>query len=292
MGRELVAFPGASDKLALADEILGFSLSRIMADADADELSITRHTQPALFVYSAVLWDALKPHADVHAAAGHSLGEYTALYASGVFTFKDALTLIGVRARGMDEAQPRGTCGMAAVIGCSPDELEDVIAEAGGSDVLEAANFNSPEQVVISGTRAALIRAEHALKSKKRVRYVPLPVSSAFHTSLMQPAQDALRSSLGQIPSGRPRFPVFANATAACYPDDPAGITALLVDQLVKPVRWEQTIRALTADGVNRFVEIGPGKVLSGLAKRIDKSLTVRNISDAAGLSDFLGFTL
>jgi [acyl-carrier-protein] S-malonyltransferase len=283
--------PKARALLARADEILGYPLSQIMAADCADELNRTVHTQPAIFVHSMALLEVLRDdsHLEPIVSAGHSLGEYSALCAAGVLSFDAALDIIRVRALGMDQAQPPGTCCMAALVGIPKEEVLRLVELHRGEDVLEAVNFNAPDQVVISGHVEAVNRAVEAAKKEKKTRAVILPVSSAFHTSLMQPVKEALRARLDKVSAGSPNFPVIANVNAQQYPASDHGVKLLLTEQVVQPVLWEDSIRTMRENGAETFVEIGPGKVLAGLLRRIDREAVAINVSDLAGVRAFQG---
>ncbi len=283
-------YPAARSLLVRADEVLGYSLTRIMSGEYKDELNRTIHTQPAVFVHSMAILEILKEISPLtpSMAAGHSLGEYTALCAAGVMDFEDALSIIRVRAEGMEESQPAGTCGMAALIGVSRDQAKELVQRFRGDLVLEAANFNAPDQVVISGHIENLNRVLEHLKNERRIRAVMLPVSSAFHTHLMQPARDALRVKLADVVMKPPVFSVISNASAQPYSTSDVDIKQLLVDQVVSPVLWEDSIRAMLSSGVGLFVEIGPGKVLTGLLRRIDRAARAINISGIEDLRSFV----
>jgi [acyl-carrier-protein] S-malonyltransferase len=274
--------PEARELLERADEILGYSLSRVMAGDLGDELNRTVHTQPAVFVHSMALLAALRARFTFAPimAAGHSLGEYSALCAAGVLEFGEALDIIRVRAEGMDNAQPLGTCAMAALIGPSRDDAKKIVDAHRGELVLEAANFNAPDQTVISGHVEAVNRVLEAVKGERRARAVMLPVSSAFHTSLMEPAREALKERLQKVSPANAAFPVVANVNADFYPDSGNSIKDLLTEQVVRPVLWEDCVRTMQRSGASLFIEIGPGKVLTGLMKRIDKQASAMSISD------------
>jgi [acyl-carrier-protein] S-malonyltransferase len=287
MATDLVTeVPAARAVLEKADDILGYSLSRIMAGDHGEELNRTVHTQPAIFVHSMALFEALRNRCDLSPimAAGHSLGEYSALCAAGVLDFEDALDIIRVRARGMDEAQPAGACAMAAIIGSAKQDVLRLLEECRGDQVLEAANFNAPDQVVVSGHIQAINRVLHAAQKEKRTRAVLLPVSSAFHTTLMEPAKEALMARLDRVAPGQPQFPVVANVTAGIYPSSDREIRRLLTEQVVRPVLWEDCVRQMRSSGAQTFMEIGPGKVLTGLLKRIDRAAASVNISDPSSI--------
>jgi len=272
----------ARSMMERADELLGYSLSKIMAGDKGDELNRTLYAQPAIFVHSMAL---LKVMGERHplvpvTAAGHSLGEYSALCAAGVLDFEETLGIIQVRAKGMDEAQVAGACAMAAIIGLTKERSATLVEECRGEDVLEAANFNAPDQIVISGHREAVARVVEAAGKEKRARAVMLPVSSAFHTPLMEPARKYLGDRLETVVPGKGRFPVVANVNAQPYSFEPAGFRRLLTDQLIRPVLWEACVRTMMKNPVDGFVEVGPGKVLTGLLRRIDKSAVAYNVSD------------
>ncbi len=273
-----------------ADDVLGYPLSKIMLEDRGDELNRTIHTQPAVFVHSMALLEVMRERRSFSPkmAAGHSLGEYSALCAAGVLDFEEALRLIHVRAKGMDQAQPVGTCGMAALIGPTKEEALEIVNANRGYDVLEAANFNAPDQTVISGHLRAIGRVFESTEEKQRTKAVMLPVSSAFHTSLMEPAKKALSERLNDLALKPPRFGVVANVTGSPYPL-PVGGKELMIEQVVSPVRWVDCVRTMLDSEVGLFLEVGPGKVLSGLLRRIEKKARVLAISDLYGISAFEG---
>jgi len=285
----LVQSPSARAVLEEADQIMGYALSRIMAGEQGDELNRTVHTQPAIFVHSMALMAVLREYCSVVplVAAGHSLGEYTALCAAGVLGFQETLEVIKVRANSMDQAQPPGTCGMAALMGISRPEAFALVEEHREGQVLEAANFNAPDQIVVSGHVEAVNRVVEAVKRGRRTRAVMLAVSSAFHTRLMEPAKRALEEKLRDVTTGPAAFPVVANLNAREYPAATSEVKGLLTEQVVNPVLWEDCVRAMLAERAEVFVEVGPGKVLSGLLKRIDREAQAVNISDLQGIRSF-----
>jgi [acyl-carrier-protein] S-malonyltransferase len=290
MAMDLVAAsPSGRAVLEEADEIMGYPLSRIMAGDLGDELNRTIHTQPAIFVHSMALLAVLREHCSFVPviAAGHSLGEYSALCTAGVLSFQESLEVIKVRARGMDEAQPRGSCAMVALIGLTKEDAALLVEQHRGDQVLEAANFNAPDQIVISGHIEAVNRALEAAKKGRRTRAHLLPVSSAFHTRLMEPARESLARKLREMTPGPPAFPVLANLNAQTYPAASSGVKDLLTEQVVNPVRWEECVRAMLASEADVFVEIGPGKVLTGLLKRIDRSAEAINLHDLESIRSF-----
>ncbi|MFC1834890.1 ACP S-malonyltransferase, partial [Thermodesulfobacteriota bacterium] len=291
MGKDLVGESSTAARVfEKADDILGYSLSRIMVGDDRDKLQRTIYTQPAVFVHSMALWAVLREHCEISpiVAAGHSLGEYSALCAADVLDFEQALDIIRVRATAMEEAQPPGSCGMAALVGPPGDEAVAMVEADRGDDVLEAANFNSPEQVVVSGHLSAVGRLVTTAKGRKRTKAVMLPVSSAFHTSLMQSARDALAEKLSAVRLGEGKFQVLANVNGEPYD---SGETAkdLMIDQVVKPVQWVECVRTMKKLGASLFLEIGPGKVLSGLLRRIDRKARAVSISNLESIRAFQG---
>jgi [acyl-carrier-protein] S-malonyltransferase len=279
------------ETLALADEILGYPLSRIMEGKIGDELNQTVHTQPAIFVHSMLVWRLLekRPGLKPMVAAGHSLGEYSALCAAGVLTFEDALRLVQTRAEAMNKAQSDGSCGMAAVLGVPVDRINEIVESAKQESVLDIVNYNSPDQFVISGTRDAIDRATDLLSKERRSRVVSLPVSSAFHTRLMDSALESLKSKLDEIVLSPAKFSVIANVNAEPYPEVPLDVKALLLQQLVSPVLWESCVRKMISLKASRFLEIGPGKVLSGLMRKIDRTISATSLSDIRTIKDFQG---
>jgi [acyl-carrier-protein] S-malonyltransferase len=288
MGNDLLQFPSGRDFLSRADAVLGYSLSELMS-SDGDALNRTVYTQPAVFTHSAVVLDRLNAAGfRLIAAAGHSLGEYTALYSAGVFTFEHALSVIQIRAKAMDEAQSAGSCGMAAVIGMPRDTLLDLIKSCACGDVLEAVNFNAPDQIVVSGHTSAINRLTESAKSHRRVRTVMLPVSSAFHTPLMDSAAGQIASALDAIEFSEPKFPVVSNVTGKPYPSAPEEMRKLLVEQMTRPVLWQDCVHSLLEAGAIRLLEVGPGKVLTGLAKRIDRNINAVSVSDISSFNAFL----
>lgn len=282
-------FPACRSILERADALLGYSLTSIMNGDHGEELNRTVHTQPAVFVHSMALWEVLRGSCDLNplVAAGHSLGEYSAMCAAGVISFEEALETVRVRATAMDESQPAGTCGMAAVIGVGREDVEAAVETCREDNVLQPANFNAPDQVVVSGHVTALNRLIEAIKTHRRSRTVLLPVSSAFHTSLMEPARELLRQQLEKVATREAAFPVMSNVTAEVHPSSDREIKRLLTEQVVRPVRWEDCVRKMLTMGAETFVEIGPGKVLTGLLKRIDRNARAINVSDPESLRSF-----
>src|SRR6478609_3039216 len=288
MGRALSsAFPDANRVFELADQALGFSIRALCFEGPEAELTLTKHTQPAIVATSIATLAAIRAaHPSLPApsfAAGHSLGEYSALVAAGALTLEDAVRLVHLRGRAMQEAVPQGEGGMAAVMGGDRAAVEALCREAAEGDVVSPANFNAPGQIVISGHQRAVDRAA-ALAASKKLRAVPLKVSAPFHCALMAPAARAVEAALAQLTLARPTFPVIANVTA--LPNQDAATTkSLLVRQIDAPVLWEQTIALMAESGVSHALEIGPGKVLAGLVKRIDKRMTVLSVGDAESIA-------
>ena len=260
-----------------ADAALGFPLSRLCFEGPEEELKLTANTQPAILTHSiAALRDleARFPERLEGAAfaAGHSLGEYSANVASGALSFSDAVRIVRLRGAFMQEAVPAGVGAMAAIVGLAPEEIEAACREAAQGEVVSPANFNSPEQTVIAGHAAAVARASAACTARGAKRAIPLPVSAPFHCSLMAPARDKLRPHLENATFEGARIPVVTNVDARAESDG-AALRDALLRQVDSPVRWVESVRALATAGVDRALEIGPGNVLSGLVRRIDKSI-------------------
>ena len=295
MGRALSsAFPEADRIFERADQALGFSIRALCFDGPEAELTLTRHTQPAIVTTSIATLAAIRAaHPELRApsfAAGHSLGEYSALVASGALTLEDAVRIVHLRGRAMQEAVPEGEGGMAAVMGGDRAAVEALCREAAEGDVVAPANFNAPGQIVISGHKRAVDRAA-LLAGSKKLKAIPLKVSAPFHCALMAPAAHAVEAALAQLTLAKARFPVIANATALPNQDAEAA-KALLVRQIDAPVLWEQTIALMAESGITHALEIGPGKVLANLVKRIDKRIAVLSVGDAEGIAkipEFLG---
>lgn len=255
-----------------ADRTLGEPLSTLCFEGPADRLTLTANTQPAIFTTSVALLRALDAPCDV--VAGHSLGEYTAHVAAGTLSFEDGLRLLRVRGTYMQEAVPVGEGAMAAVIGAEPEEI--AAACEGVEGEVSAANFNSPGQIVIAGATAAVAAAGELLKAQGK-RVMPLPVSAPFHSALMRPAEERLAPHLRDAEFRDPALPVYANVDAAPVTDADAARDAL-VRQVSRPVRWQQSVERMVADGVELFVEIGHGRVLAGLVRRIAKDVERINV--------------
>jgi [acyl-carrier-protein] S-malonyltransferase len=275
--------------VAEASDALGFDLGKLIAEGPKEDLDLTTNTQPvmltaAVAVYRAWLAAGGKAPALV---AGHSLGEYSALVAAGVLAFKDAVPLVRFRAQAMQEAVPVGQGGMAAILGLSDDEVRAACAEAAQGQVVEPVNFNAPAQVVIAGHKAAVERACEAAKAKGAKRALSLPVSAPFHSSLLKPASDRLRDYMEKLAFSAPQIPLINNVDVAIV-QDPDGIKDALVRQAASPVRWVETVQKMAAEGVTHVVECGPGKVLTGLTKRINGELIGEAIVDQPSLDKVL----
>jgi [acyl-carrier-protein] S-malonyltransferase len=274
MGKALAeAFPVAKAVFDEVDEALGEKLSSVMWDGPEDQLTLTANTQPALLAVSIAVLRVLEDEravrlADLQYVAGHSLGEYSALCAAGALTLSDAARLLRIRGNAMQQAVPVGQGGMAALIGTTPEQAREIAEEAAGSDVLSVANDNGGGQVVVSGSKAAAERAIEIAKAKGVKRGILLPVSAPFHSPLMQPAAEVMREALAGTFVRTPVIPVVANMTAGPV-TDPDEIKKLLVEQVTGTVRWRESVMYMAANGVTRFVEVGSGKVLAGLVKRI-----------------------
>jgi [acyl-carrier-protein] S-malonyltransferase len=274
MGRDLAErFPAARAVFEEADDALGFALSALCWEGPAEELTLTVNAQPALLTHSAAVWAVLKDaELDVVAAAGHSLGEFSAYHAAGSMSFADAVRTVRRRGELMLESGAARPGTMAAVLGLDDEVVEGVCREASDDDaVVVPANFNSPGQVVVSGDRAAVERVGPLLVSAGAKKVQPLAVSGAFHSPLMRVAEEGLRTRLAGIGFGDPAFPVVSNVTASPVTDADEA-RRLLVEQLTAPVRWTESVRTMLQMGAERFLEIGPGKVLSGMLKRIDRA--------------------
>jgi [acyl-carrier-protein] S-malonyltransferase len=279
----------AMDVVRRADAALGLPLSTLIASGPADDLALTINTQPAMLTASMAMlaaWrDAGGPQPSV--MAGHSLGEYSALTAAGVFALDDAVQLVRFRAQAMQQAVPVGTGIMAAILGLSDEQVQQACLEAAQGEVVEAVNFNAPSQVVIAGHKAAVERACEAAKLLGAKRAVPLAVSAPFHSSLLKPASEQLAARLATTPMQAPQVPVINNIDVAAE-SDLARIRDALARQAAGPVRWSQIIAKMAADGVTHVIECGPGKVLSGLTKRIAPGIESLSIADSSSLRDTL----
>ncbi|HYO95401.1 MAG TPA: ACP S-malonyltransferase [Polyangiaceae bacterium] len=295
MGRSLFdASAAARGVFAQADAALERPLSQLCFDGPSEELTLTYNTQPALVATSSAIVAAIREQYPALSppdyAAGHSLGEYSALVAAGALALHDAVRLVELRGRAMQQAVPEGEGAMAAIVGGDRSAVAELCAAARGEGVLEPANFNAPGQVVISGSRSAVRRAAE-LAPERKLKAILLNVSAPFHCSLMAPAAVRVEAALGDIAVAELTFPIVANVTGEPNRDADR-VRELLVRQIDRPVLWEQSVSLMAEAGVTHALEIGPGKVLAGLAKRIDKRIAVLNVSDPAGvaaIAEFLG---
>ncbi len=280
MGKELAeVFPAAEHVFEEVDEALKQNLKRLMFEGPEEELMLTENAQPALMAVSMAAMAVIKEEGGLDAGeacrfvAGHSLGEYTALTAAGALSLTDAAGLLKLRGRAMQDAVPVGEGAMAALIGLDLDEARAVAADAAEGDVCEAANDNAPGQVVLSGSRAAIGRVLETAPERGARRCILLPVSAPFHCALMAPAAEAVAEALDGITVSDPAVTLIANVTAGPV-EDPADIRRLLVEQVTSMVRWRESVLYMKDKGVDTLVEVGSGKVLTGLVRRIDGDLT------------------
>ena len=274
-----------------ASEALGEDVAKLIAEGPAEALSLTTNTQPVMLTAGVAFYQAwLAAGGQVpKVMAGHSLGEYSALVAAGVISFKDAVPLVRFRAEAMQSAVPVGTGGMAAILGLDDASVIQVCAEASAASgaVVEAVNFNAPGQVVIAGASDAVTKACELLKAAGAKRALPLPVSAPFHSSLLQPASEKLKDYLANIEFKVPTISVINNVDVEIL-NDPSAIKDALVRQAAKPVRWQETIQAIAAQGVTQVIECGPGKVLAGLTKRINDQVIGVPVFDEVSLNEAL----
>ena len=289
MGKDLAEkYPAARHTFDEADEALGYKLSTLCFEGPEDQLRLTEITQPAILTASIAalrVIETLMPKPSY--VAGHSLGEYSAHVAAGTFSFADAVRTVRNRGKYMQEAVPVGVGAMAAILGMEAEKVAAVCQDAAQGEVCEPANINSPEQVVISGNTAAVERAAKLGAERGAKRAKLLPVSAPFHCSLMKPAQDRLEGDLNKLTTQKPVYPVACNVDAELVTDDLCARDTL-VRQVTGSVKWDPCIRLLIAQGVQTFVEIGPGRVLCGLMRQIDRSKICLNVSDDASLTKTL----
>jgi [acyl-carrier-protein] S-malonyltransferase len=289
MGKELAErYPVARQTFDEADEALGYKLSQLCFEGPEDQLRLTEITQPAILTTSVAAWRVLREKEIAPAfVAGHSLGEYSAHVVAGTLAFADAVRTVRNRGKYMQEAVPVGVGAMAAILGMELDKVSSVCADAAQGEVCEPANINSAEQIVISGNTAAVERAAKLASERGAKRAVMLPVSAPFHCSLMKPAQDRLAADLAALSFSNSSIPVACNVDAALVREGGASRDALL-RQVTGAVKWEQSMHLLIARGVERFIEVGPGKVLCGLMRQIDRSKACVNVGDEASLAKTL----
>jgi [acyl-carrier-protein] S-malonyltransferase len=294
MGKDVLeASPGARAVFERVDAALGEPLSKLVLEGPEDRLTLTANAQPAIVATSCAVLAAVRERVPTLTppafAAGHSLGEYSALVAAEALTLEDAVRLVRARGRAMQEAVPAGTGAMSAVMGVEPEKLEALCRQAATSDeVVSPANFNAPGQIVVAGHAAAVARLGELVAAEKG-RVIPLKVSAPFHCALMAPAARVVQSELERARVQPPKFPIVANFDA--QPNSDAGrVKELLVRQVDGPVRWEASVRLMAERGVTHALEIGPGKVLAGLVKRIAKDIKVLSVGDAASLDQVASF--
>lgn len=281
--------PAVRDTLAEASDSLGEDIGRLIAEGPKESLDLTTNTQPVMLTAGIACWRAWLAETGLApaAVAGHSLGEYAALVAAGALTLKDALPLVRFRAQAMQDAVPVGTGGMAAILGMDADGVKAGCAQAAAAtgEAVEAVNFNDPKQTVIAGTKAAVEKACEVLKAAGAKRALPLPVSAPFHSSLMKPAAERLKDKLAATAFAVPTIAVVNNIDVAVA-TDPDAIRDALYRQAFGPVRWVESVQALKARGLTHVIECGPGKVLSGMVKRIDAELVSGCVLDPASLAE------
>jgi [acyl-carrier-protein] S-malonyltransferase len=285
MGRDLAEnFPEARAVFERADAALGFAISKLCFEGPEEALKLTENTQPAILTVSVAAYRALEKRGIVpDFVAGHSLGEYSALVAAGSLEFSAAVKLVRGRGRYMQEAVPAGEGAMAAILGMPPSEVLEVCRKAADQEVVAAANLNSPEQTVISGHAGAVKRGVEIASQKGAKRAVVLPVSAPFHSPLMEPAQRRLEHDLRAAAFGPLRFPLITNADAEAISSGEEAREAL-IRQVTLPVRWFDSVREMIERGVTIFAEVGPGKVLSGILRQIDRSVRCFSVEDSASL--------
>ena len=273
------------DTFAEASEVLGYDLWALVQNGPAEDLNQTHRTQPALLTASVAIWRVWQQEGGEQPTvlAGHSLGEYSALVCAGVMDFKDAVKLVELRGQLMQEAVPAGIGAMSAIIGLDNDAIAKACEEAAQGQVVSPVNFNSPGQVVIAGNKEAVERANVLCKEAGAKRALPLPVSVPSHCELMKPAADKLAVALENIEFNAPAIPVINNADVATE-TDPAAIKLALVKQLYGPVRWTESVERMASEGIEQLLEMGPGKVLTGLTKRINRALGGSAVNDSASV--------
>lgn len=292
MGKGLAElFPVCAATFAEADAALGESLSDLVFNGPAERLTLTENTQPAILTMSVAVWRLLSDRGLSPAfVAGHSLGEYSAHVAAGTLPFTDAVRLVRNRGRYMQQAVPAGHGAMAAILGLDEAGVNQACREAAEGEVVSAANLNGPGQIVIAGTAAAVARASERCKALGAKRAISLPVSAPFHCALMKPAEERLAPELRAAASSDPRMPVVANVDAELKRTAAASLEAL-IQQVSSPVRWEDVVQRLASEGVTRYVEVGPGKVLSGLVKKILPGATILNVAGPDDLAAIEGLS-
>ena len=294
MGQELVAaFSVARETLEEIDDALGQNLSKLMAQGPAEELQLTENAQPALMALSMAVLRVLETEGGIDLSkicafvAGHSLGEYSALAAARTFGLADTARLLKIRGQALQKAVPVGVGGMAALLGADMEVAQEIADAAAQGEVCSTANDNAPGQIVLSGAMTAIDRAIEIAAEKGIKRCIKLPVSAPFHCAMMAPAADVMEKSLGDVDLVRPLVPVMANVTAAPA-ENPDDIRRLLIEQVTALVRWRESVLAMRDAGVDTLVELGAGKVLTGLTKRIDREITSMNVETPADVEAVL----
>ncbi len=295
MGHDFFAeYPVVQDLFHQADEVLGYPLSRIIFEGPEEELTLTANAQPAILTVSYAAWKVLEAFIPERAAltmAGHSLGEYSALVASGAMDFTDAVRIVHHRGKYMQEAVPVGQGKMAAVIGLPLEKIEEVLASLDlGGEVAQLANINSPDQIAISGSAAGIDMAAKPMQDAGAKRFLELKVSAPFHSSLMVPAADMLRPELDKVKFSVPRWPVIANLTASEYPAGVAEYPGLLYRQIFSPVRWVESAQNMAARQPEGIIEVGPGKVLKMLNARICREIPCSGVGDMNSFKAMLAY--
>lgn len=287
MGKELAAErTEAKQVFEEADQVLGYALSKLCFEGPEEELRLTANTQPAILTTSVALLRVLQKELEITPdfVAGHSLGEYSALVAAESFTFADAVSVVHKRGTYMEQAVPAGVGSMSAVLNLNRETLDEVCQEVSTEDsIVQPANYNSPGQIVISGHKEAVERAGDAAIAAGARRVVPLVVSGPFHSILMEPAKEKLQKTLMEVSIQEAKVPLVANVTATSVTEANA-IRDLLVEQVASPVLWEDTVRYLLAQGVTTFIEIGPGNVLAGLVRKVDRKAKIFNVQDLSSI--------
>lgn len=285
MGSQLAqSLPAAREVFDSANEIVGYDLAKLCFEGPAEELDTTIHSQPAIFTTSLAALESLRASSPevvdaCQMAAGLSLGEYTAIVFAGVISFEDGLKVVQKRGEAMQEAADATPSGMVSILGLEPAQVAEVCDEArDASDVLEIANLLCPGNIAVSGTKAACERAAEIAEKKGAMKAIPLAVAGAFHTEVMQPAVEQLKQALQDVPMNPARIPVVSNVDGQPH-TDPEEIRSLLVRQVVSPVQWESSLRLLLDDGYDQFYEVGPGRVLRGLLRRIDRKIKCENVT-------------
>ena len=290
MGRDLAEkYPAARRVFDDIDRALGFPISRLCFEGPEDQLKLTENTQPAILAVSSAIHAVLEELGAVRRdlVAGHSLGEYSAIVSVGGLTPADAAKIVRARGKFMQEAVPVGTGAMAALIGPTVEQAQEICSEAASGEVVSVANINAPGQIVIAGTKAAVDRAIEVAKKKGVRRALPLPVSAPFHCALMKPAEERLKPILDDAPIHDLWFALISNVDASPIGTAHA-VRNALVRQVASPVRWVESVQKMISMGVRRFVEVGPGSVLTGLIKRIDSSVELVNVSDVESIERFV----